>query len=239
MGCCDSLKGDDVSKIQDICSSALHPFITLVCKQVHEGAQGKNVKWGMFVLASSHPRMFPEIPAWQMWPLPQMANEVKTQHSWKKVTHRFSRRWKEGVCEGKCEGGRRGPISPPEQKWSLEGEQHSSKESWGSGQGKGVEGLWAVRLWGWGVWAYSPACCVPVSSLGAWRGTQGTRKAFQPAHHFKKKWGKERHKGKWLETGHTSPFWMDDKFRLPKVAFPFSAEAILVLIVLLFWNGFL
>lgn len=58
MGCCDSVKLDDVSKIQDICSSALCPFITLVCKQVHEGVHGKNLKWGRFVLASSHHWMF-------------------------------------------------------------------------------------------------------------------------------------------------------------------------------------
>lgn len=53
----------------------------------------------------------------------------------------------------------------------------------------------------------------------------GTRPSRQPA--TLKKW-EERLKGKWLETGHTSTFWMDEKFRLLKVALPFSAEAILV-----------
>ena len=52
MDCCDGLKWDDVSKIQDI-ASALHPFTTLICKQVkvNEGRACKNLKWGMFAFS--------------------------------------------------------------------------------------------------------------------------------------------------------------------------------------------
>lgn len=52
MDCCDGLKWDDISKIQDI-ASALHPFTNLVCKQVkvNEGRACKNLKWEMFAFS--------------------------------------------------------------------------------------------------------------------------------------------------------------------------------------------
>lgn len=52
MDCCDGLKWDDGSKLQDI-ASALQPFTSLVCKQVkvNEGRACKNLKWGMFAFS--------------------------------------------------------------------------------------------------------------------------------------------------------------------------------------------
>lgn len=160
MDCCDGLKWDDISKIQDI-ASALHPFTNLVCKQVkvNEGRACKNLKWEMFAFS-----FFISLNAF----LDTCASKV-TDSSEGKLSQNHSileRKWltrsvalgRRGVW-GKTQEREAGVRfdPPPQQKWFQEWKWHLfQREVWGElGRRKGrgreggeEEGLRPVRV-GW------------------------------------------------------------------------------------------